>query len=86
MLSWRKQIDIHDEQSVLRYIRRVHLRNLFFLVLLLSLAAWWKRGFWVALVSGAALYGFFVLLFVLADRVDIVMLKWRARRRDGTRD
>lgn len=72
-----RRIDINDERSVRKFIRGSQLRSLFYIVFILSLVSWWKRGFLVALIAGSALYGFLVLMLLIGERIDIFMQKRR---------
>lgn len=86
MVKRPKLIDLPDEKSVHRYIRSLHLRYVFFLILLLSLVAWWERGFWRAVIGGVSLYGFLVLMVFLADWSDAAKRKRKTERGHGNED
>jgi hypothetical protein len=70
MMSDIRKIDLNDKAAVGKFFWRAYLRNMFYVVSFLSILAWWVRGFYVALVAGSILYGFFVLLGWVAHRMD----------------
>jgi|KBSMisStaDraftv2_1062788.scaffolds.fasta_scaffold694677_2 uncharacterized membrane protein (DUF485 family) len=75
-----KRVDINDERSVRKFIRRSQLLSLLYIVLFIVLISWWQQGLKTALVGGAVLYGVLVLMFFIGDGIDVFIKK---RRREG---
>lgn len=60
-----------DHDAVIgKLVWRAYLRNMFYVVLVLSIWTWWARGFYVALGAGSVLYVFFVLVGLVAGKMD----------------
>jgi hypothetical protein len=70
MMSDIRKIDLNDKAAVDKFLWRAYLKNMFYIVSFLSILSWWARGFYVAIVAGSILYGFFVLIGWVAHKMD----------------